>query len=417
MTESLFRKEVIESQSQRLLGDVILIRPLSFWVYTLGSLLFILIVLTILITGSFARRESVIGYLVPDKGVVRVLAPISGTIESKEVLDGDRVKKGDLLFKVSTQKDSHYDLSVNQQLIEQINHREQQIDQIIADEILLSNKESKRMESVISGLKLELIQLDQKLSTQENQLDLARSQLKKSLDLQDRGLVLEPDVVQKRNIYLSAQNNIDTTNQSIISKHNELNNVEKELEQIPLRHRARLQELENTKTQLREKKIELNSNEAYAIKASIDGRVTSVQSQPGQIVSASEPLLRIIPNDTTLFAELFLPSRAIGFVNKGQEVLIRYDAFPFQQYGLYEGEIIQVAEAVINPKESTIPINISEPVYRVKVALNSQSVTAQGKEMPLQAGMSVSADIILEERTLGEWLLAPIYSLRGKIHL
>ena len=136
---------------------------------------------------------------------------------------------------------------------------------------------------------------------------------------------------------------------------------------------------------------------------------------PGQSVSPQKSLLTIIPNDTELYAELFLPSRAIGFINVGQQVLLRFDAFPYQRFGLYEGTVEQVAQAVINPDEAEIPLPTPDPVYRVKVSLSSQFVKTYGKSLSLQAGMSLTADIILEERTLGEWLFAPIYSLRGKL--
>ena len=116
-----------------------------------------------------------------------------------------------------------------------------------------------------------------------------------------------------------------------------------------------------------------------------------------------------------LYAELYLPSRAIGFVNEGQKVMLRYDAFPYQRYGLYEGTVSSIASAVINPNEASNLIQSQEPVYKVNVELKEQFVTAYNKKMPLQSGMSVNADIILGERSLAEWLLEPIYSLRGKI--
>ena len=415
MTAKLYRKESIENQTQRLFGQVLLLRPLSFWVMTLGVLIVVSIVTTFLIYGKFARREAVVGFLVPDQGMVRVYAPFNGIIESKEIIDGQNVKKGDALFKVSTQKNSFDNLSVNQQLVEQLRDRQNQMEQRITDEVAVFDSENNRIKLSLKSLKEELRQLELQLETVQSQLDLAGSQWQKYQELRTRGLILEPELISKKNAYLTAQNNFDSTTRVKIAKVNELATIQKEFEQLPLRKSNRLQELNNSKIQLQERLIELESNEAYAVKASIDGRVTSVQTHPGQTVSSNSSLLTIIPDETQLFAELFLPSRAIGFVNTGQQVLIRYDAFPYQRYGLYEGVIIQVAQAVIDPNEAAIPLPTTEPVYRVKVKIESQVVDAHGKKMPLQAGMSISADIILEERSLGEWLLAPIYSLRGRI--
>lgn len=415
MTSKLYRQESIENQTQRLFGEVLLLRPISFWVLTIGILIIVSVVAAFLLYGKFARREAVVGFLVPDQGMVRVYAPFNGIIESKEVIDGQQVKKDDVLFKVSTKKNAIDDISVSQQLIEQLRERQQQLENRIKDEQAVFDSEIDRAQSSIQSIQQELTQLDLQLVSLQSQLDLTKSQWIKYQELRERGLILEPELVSKETAYLSAQSGFDSTARLKIAKNNELANLQKELEQLPLRKNNRMQELNNAKTQLQERLIELESNEAYAVKATINGRVTSVQTHPGQTVSSASSLLTIIPENTTLYAELFLPSRAIGFVDVKQKVLLRYDAFPYQRYGLYEGEIIQVAEAVINPNEAAIPLPTQEPVYRVKVAIDAQHVDAHGKKMPLQAGMSVSADIILEERSLGEWLLAPIYSLKGRI--
>ncbi len=410
----LFRKEAIENNAQRLLGDVILLRPISFWVLTITFLVIVVIVLIFLVYGTFARREAVIGFLVPDKGMVRVYAPFSGVVDSKTIIDGQLVQKGDALIKISTQRGLFDDLSVNQQLIGQLNSRQTQLRERIKDEALVFESEKKRLQLSYENLERELYQLSKQMEVQQQQLDLAKGQWQKYQDFKKRDLITEAELVSRNNSYLSAKSNLDVAKRQKIAKQSEKNNIEKQIEQLPLKKNNLLQGLQNTLTQLDERLIELEGSESYAVKASIDGRVTSVQVHPGQTVSPNTSLLTIIPNDTILYAELFLPSRAIGFVREGQKVMLRYDAFPYQRFGLYEGYVEQVAQAVINPSEAGIPLPTLEPVYRVKVSLSSQSVNAYGKKLTLQAGMSISADIILEERSLGEWLLAPIYSLRGK---
>ena len=410
----LFRKEAIENNAQRLLGDVILLRPISFWVLTITFLVIVVIVLIFLVYGTFARREAVIGFLVPDKGMVRVYATFSGVVDSKTIIDGQLVQKGDALIKISTQRGLFDDLSVNQQLIGQLNSRQTQLRERIKDEALVFESEKKRLQLSYENLERELYQLSKQMEVQQQQLDLAKGQWQKYQDFKKRDLITEAELVSRNNSYLSAKSNLDVAKRQKIAKQSEKNNIEKQIEQLPLKKNNLLQGLQNTLTQLDERLIELEGSESYAVKASIDGRVTSVQVHPGQTVSPNTSLLTIIPNDTILYAELFLPSRAIGFVREGQKVMLRYDAFPYQRFGLYEGYVEQVAQAVINPSEAGIPLPTLEPVYRVKVSLSSQSVNAYGKKLTLQAGMSISADIILEERSLGEWLLAPIYSLRGK---
>ncbi len=411
----LFRKEAIDNNRQRMFGDVILIQPISFWLFTIAILIIVLIITLFLVYGSFARRETVQGFLVPDKGVAKIYSTYGGIVESKNVIDGQIVKKGDALIEITTSKGLYDDLSVNQQLINTIINSKQQLRNRISDESLVFDSELKSLHLSLININKEINQLEEQLAVQKEQLNLAKVQQDKYLEFKQKNLIVDAELIQKKNSYLTAKSNLDSLQRQSISKNSEKNNILKQIEQLPLKKKNTMQGLQSNLTQLNERLIELEGNESYAVKAPIDGRVTSIQVHPGQSVSQQKSLLTIIPVDTVLYAELFLPSRAIGFINEGQKVLFRYDAFPYQRFGLYEGLVLQVAQAVITSEEAGIPLPTNEPVYRVKVSLNSQFVDAYGKNLALQSGMSLSADIILEERSLGEWLFAPIYSLRGKL--
>ncbi|WP_158447842.1 HlyD family secretion protein [Aquimarina longa] len=415
MSSSLFRKEAIQSNTQRLLGDVLLIRPMSFWIFIIAITMIVLIVGAFLAFGTFARKEMVTGYLIPDKGVVRVYAPFNGIIEQKHNTDGQKVSKGQNLLEITTERGTKDSISVNQQLINRLEDQIISLQQRIKDETLVLDSEGSRLSAILTNYTSEYYQINQQLQNQKEQTQLAKKQWNIYKGLKLRGLVSDDDLSNKRNIYFSTKASFNATKRMQISKKTEITNTQKQVEQSPFRKNNRLKELQNQYTQLEERLIELKNSRSYTIKAPVNGRITSSQVTIGQQVSSIVPVLTIIPENTTLYAELFLPSRAIGFIKKKQEVLIRYDAFPYQRYGLYQGKVIQIAETVIMPNEIAIPMPIKEPVYRVKVALGEQSINAYGKKIPLQSGMSIAADIILEERSLGEWLLEPIYSLKGKL--
>ncbi|AXT59349.1 HlyD family efflux transporter periplasmic adaptor subunit [Aquimarina sp. AD10] len=415
MSSPLFRKEAIENNTQRLLGDVLLIRPISFWIFTFAMVLLVAIVSLFLVFGKFARRETVAGFLVPDKGVVRVYAPFNGIIDQKHTIDGSKVTKGQNLLEVTTERGSKDSISINQQLIIRLETQKTNLTQRIDDEILVLDSEGNRLSVVLSNHKSEYYQITRQIKSQQEELKLLKEEWDKYIKLMKKGLISEDILNSKRNAYFNSKASLDATKRFRIQKKTEIANTEKQLEQSPLRKNNRLQELQHQYAQLEERLIELKNSRSYIIKAPVNGRVTSSQITIGQNVSPAVPILTIIPENTVMHAELFLPSRAIGFIKKNQEVLMRYDAFPYQRYGLYKGKIIQIAEAVISPNEVIIPIASQEPVYRIKVALDMQAINAYGKRMPLQSGMSVVADIILEERSLGQWLLEPIYSLKGKL--
>jgi len=145
-----------------------------------------------------------------------------------------------------------------------------------------------------------------------------------------------------------------------------------------------------------------------------------VIAEVGQSVDGNRPLVSIVPQGARLRADLYAPSRAIGFVKPGDKVLIRYQAYPYQKFGHQQGEVETVAKTALPTTElNGLPTaqsnNGSEPLYRVSVKLAAQSVNAYGKPQALQAGMLLDADVLQEQRRLYEWVLEPLYSLTGKL--
>ena len=127
--------------------------------------------------------------------------------------------------------------------------------------------------------------------------------------------------------------------------------------------------------------------------------------------------MQLMPESAVLHALLLVPTRAVGFIQPGQKTWLRFDAFPYQRFGLYQGEVSQLSKAVLMAQDPDSPVQIQEPVYQVQVKLHQQFIEAYGEQMPLQAGMLLSADIVLEQRSILSWLLEPLISLRGRFQI
>ena len=127
--------------------------------------------------------------------------------------------------------------------------------------------------------------------------------------------------------------------------------------------------------------------------------MTALQIRAGQPVDTVKPLLAIIPDGSQLRAELYVPSRAIGFVKEGQVVRLLYDAFPYTRFGPGFGTIVELTTTVLAPSEVSAAINVTEPVYRVVANLRDNAMMAYGQQVPLQSGMALTADILLENRS------------------
>ena len=184
--------------------------------------------------------------------------------------------------------------------------------------------------------------------------------------------------------------------------------------QIQLRSRAQVEQVERQLSELREGMSQVEAKRETVIRAPMAGVVTNVAVNRGQSIAADHALVTVLPKGSGLHVELLVPTRAIGFVAKGQEVVLRYEAFPYERFGLYRGVITDIGRNVWTQGERIGSLTAKEPVYRIDVSLEKQSVTALGQEFPLRPGMLVNADLLLEKRTLLEWIFEPVLSLKGR---
>src|SRR5262249_6467962 len=148
------------------------------------------------------------------------------------------------------------------------------------------------------------------------------------------------------------------------------------------------------------------------VTAPVDGTATALLADRGHTVNPSHPLVSILPAGAGVGGPLLIPSKPIRFLPPNQTLSLAPQTFPYQPFGSYQGHITEISRTLILPGETTLPIQLAEPAYRVSVALDSQSVKAYGQDFPLQAGMLLDADIWLDRRKLYEWLLDPIYSVK-----
>jgi membrane fusion protein len=159
--------------------------------------------------------------------------------------------------------------------------------------------------------------------------------------------------------------------------------------------------------------IKYKQGRSYTIRSPIDGTVAGVIYKEGQYINLSKPLVKILPLNSALEAELFIPIRKSGFLHKNVKVIIRYDAYPYERFGTYKATIKDVSQSILTDDEEDKPIKIGEPYYKATATLENQFVTLYGKNIKLQHGMTVTAIILGSKRKIWQWILDPIYSFYG----
>lgn len=414
MTSSLFRKEALEHRKDRLYGDVILLPPMSITVLVGVATFVCVLILTILFWGSYARKEQVQGYIIPDKGVVKTYAQQAGTISRVHVREGDEVKEGQTLITILSERSLQGGRDIDTLQLNELDNSLAQMQDRIEGEKSLLVAETSRLNNQINGIKKELIQVEQSLRTQEDRVAMLQSRVDSAKKLLDNKHISQTEYQKLYEELLVQQQHQQDLLRAKLSGQNTLAQTESELAQLPLKSKTRVQDIEGHISDLKKNRAEVEGKRALEIRSPVEGTITALQAREGQ-QPTNTPLLAIVPKEAVFQAELYVPSRAIGFVTEGQTVRIRYDAFPYRRFGVYEGTISVISKHVLLPSELPMPIELKEPVYRVTVVLKDQHVHAYGRAFPLQAGMSLDADIILDKQTLFEWIFEPLISMKGRL--
>lgn len=411
----MFRTEAIESRKQKLHGDVFLTQPLPFSALTILLFAIIVLVGVMLVTGSYARSEHVVGHLMPSNGLVKIQAHQFGALSDKFVKEGDLVKKGDLLATIDVSQNSANGSSFTQKSREAL-------DRQAAILRVQTTLEQNQLASELAKLRSEHTETQLNISSLELRIDLqreimssAKTAFMDAQQLREQGYISKVESERRRQTWLAQQAQVKLREQELAATVAKLQQLEIRLEQVPTESRQRLERLRTQQAELDARLTDLDRQTAYTIKSPVDGRIATISSSSlGQSVRAGQPLMTILPVGSELRAELFVPSRAAGFVEEGQDVRILYDAFPYQRFGSFNAEITNVTEAILLPGEAGAPVDLKEPVYRVTANLDAETLTARGREIALQAGMTLKANIVLERRSFLDWLLEPLRAVKDR---
>lgn len=411
----MFRQKVIDAQKQRLYGEISLAQPLSIYVVASFVLFSFLLLLIFLITSNYARKETVKGYLVPNTGVIKVYPTQTGTLDTLYVNDGDAVTKGDVIAKVVLNRTQLDGIDLSENVIEALNKQDEFLAWDLKETIELSKKELIGLSQKRTDLELSIESAEKQIKLLTQQYNIKHKEYARYKKLHQNQFISNVDLQAKKSELITIQESIEVSNTDRLSLVYQLNDVRYQLSTKPHNLKLRTTEIQRQQTDIKRQLDEVKNNYTFTLVAKESGIVTAILFKEGELLVSNRPLLSIIPEGAELVAELLFPTRSAGFVKVNDVARLRFDAFPYQRFGFIDSRVQRIDKSLLSAGEVELPISLSEPVYRVQTKLSQQSITAYGELFPLKTGMLLEADIILENRTLIEWLLDPIYSLRGRV--
>jgi membrane fusion protein len=367
-----------------------------------------------LASGDYARKETVSGFLVPTVGVSKIFPPREGLVTAVDVTEGQFVEEGAPLLTVQVGETDSQGGDVDGAVLQALTRQRAALLEQIMLEQGRTAEESTRLHDAVVGLGGEITALQAQFAEQHLRSAVAEEQITKVRELVAKGYISEVEFERRRDNYLAQRQNEAALVGQIVEKQSDASQQDHALEELPGQLAARLSVLRGAAADLDARLAETSGRRAYELRAPVAGRVSALQARVGLVADPTVPQLAIVPAGSLLEAELLVPARAIGFLAPGQTVRLAYEAFPYQRFGLHRGRVQNVSATLLRPAEIVGPIAISDPSYRVTVTLDQQSIEAFGRAFPLGADMTLKANIVFDRRSLLDWVLDPIRSLRGR---
>jgi membrane fusion protein len=406
MSDLLFREEIFEAKASQSLGNILLMRPVPMHLAAWISVALTVALCVFLSTAEYTAKVRVSGQIMPVGGAVKAVAPQFGRVLVCHVREGMQVAAGQLLYELSSERNSgnhNVDALISAGLIEK--------QRLLHQEQLLATEQLRRRAEALSGrhklINAGIVRLEEEISLQRQRADSAGKLLARYRSLRADGYVSEMQVMQYESEQGEQLARLQALERSKLDSLRDRGQTDSELEQV--RSQIEIGNLQSRRNhaQLDQEAVEQSARSRFQVLAPTSGIVTTLNTVVGESVIAGSALATILPKGGELQGHLLAPSRSVGFVTPGQLVRLRVSAFPYQKFGDVRGTVVYVEQSPISSANS--PAN-TEPIYKIIVRLERQSISAFGKYHQFLTGMTLEADIRQERRKLVSWLFDPVLS-------
>lgn len=259
----------------------------------------------------------------------------------------------------------------------------------------------------LEGAKADLRAQDAEITRLEQTVPLAKQRLDSMRELEAKGFGAKLRTLQAEEDYINQTQSLATARARREQALAQVADIDHSIRELDAQFRVKAaSENAQFEAQSRVSEAEVNKAEArydrLSMRAPVSGTVHEVFINTiGQVAEPAKPLITLIPDGETLIVEAMVLNKDIGFVRKGQKVVIKLDAYPFTRYGYLEGVV-----------ETILPDSIADEhlglVYPVRVRLNAKQGRMKIKDWKLSPGMAANVEIVTGQRRVIDFILSPI---------
>jgi HlyD family secretion protein len=403
-------------------------------VWTRGILYVILAVAAILLPWVTLAKVDEIGSargrLEPQGKTIRLDAPVSGTIAKVQIQEGDSVKVGQSLLELDSGV-INAELQQAQVRLEGLTERLTQLE-LVRNQIEMTVRAQRLQNQAQAAAQMaQIAQTRQQLEFRQTTLTTAEALLSKDLDRVNRYRALQEQGIVSGTQVEDAERTMLENSQRLEQSRSELQQGQTEIDKQQHTYERMFQEGEmavmagdrqqkELNAQIVEVKTEINQIEKQikilkyqwqqrVIYAPVDGTVFQLQMQhAGAVVQPGQPIVQIAPQEAKLILKAQMDTQNSGFLRVGLPVKIKFDAYPFQDYGIVEGRVIYVS-----PDSKTVQSpQGSREVFELDIELNQSYIQTSNKRINLTPGQTATAEVIIRQRRVVDFFLDPFRKLQ-----
>ncbi|XQA79056.1 HlyD family secretion protein [Xanthomonas sacchari] len=420
ISRGVFRRHaLVASAEPKSYGTVLLLGDRFVGGMALAGMLVVALILLFLATFSTSRKVQWQGLVVPQGGTVAVIAPSAGSVSRILVNEGERVKAGQAMFMLSESLGNARLEGGDGAIPELLDERRQSLKRE-------ATERHRRAELLKSSMLERLADYDEEIraASQQEQLQLqvialAEQTSKTYSELESSRYVSGIAVREKRLDLLDKRQRLVDIRRQIQQLRRERISLDSDVQDQIAQSKLDSLDLQRKTFELDQQLTESTGTRTVVVRALGNGIVGTVNVASGQGVGPLSQLAVLIPEDRPLEVEMYAPSQAVGLMREGMDVSLRYSAFPYQKFGQQKGRVKEISLSTMRAEEIRLPESLmksgAEPLYRVRVDIDSPTVKVYGTEVPLRPGMLVEGSVNLERRKLYEWILDPLFTVTGRL--
>ncbi|MEZ8037667.1 HlyD family secretion protein [Vibrio splendidus] len=418
-SKHLYRPEYFEAKKNVNDGKILIQSEFNQNLYLFFSILVIISIVFFVTFSEYTRRETLVGVVSPIGGMVKVKSNDSGYIENLFVKEGDKVENLTPLYEIKTERFDGSGIGVKKRILASIEKQYQLLRERKQQESNKAAFERGALAKDMSSLDTEISILNNVLKLSHQELKLAKQLINQQKVLLDKNFLSELDYQKQQLDFISKQSKSENHNLNLQRLLREKQNLIINRQNLDINLEITLKDLDSQLESTIQNKVEFLYQGDSQVRSPTRGVVTSILAEEGHSVSNGQALLIIAPESSNTFVELYASSRNIGFMKVGQNVRLRFDAFPYEKFGTQRGIIDSISKSAVAPEmidnQRLMKKEVIEGLYQIRVKLSKSTITVYGREEPLISGMTAIADVELDTRKIYEWILEPLYTIKGKI--